>query len=66
LKGATVTEEQLKLVKKLEAAIMPDGKTYTPPAGAKGSPAGKGEKRKATASGLAASLSRIKGKGNGS
>ncbi len=62
LEGAEVTSEQLELVKKLEKATMPDGKTYVPPAETKPTGSSKGEKRKATATGLAAVLSRMKGK----
>jgi hypothetical protein len=61
LEGAHVTPDQLKLVKKLEKAIMPDGKVFVPPPASKGGERGN-EKRKATASGLAAALARIQGK----
>ena len=60
LEGAEVSEEQLDLARKLEKAIMPDGTAYEPSSDSRKSDAGKGEKRKATATGLAAALSRIK------
>ena len=65
MKGAKIRDDQLGLIKKLDGAIMPDGSTYVPKdKPRKGTGDGTvraSEKRRATASGLAASLARIKG-----
>ena len=55
-----MTEEQLEFVKKLDQAIMPDGSVYKAEKKSAISKTDSTEKRRATASGLAASLARIK------
>jgi hypothetical protein len=54
------TDEQLTFAKKLDEAILPDGSVYVARKQGGAAEPSSTEKRRATASGLAAALSRMK------